>query len=451
MHKSLWIKFLVLLITVSAISLSAALLLRELMIGDFREYLEGEMEDRVYWVIADLENTYMKYNGWKEDIIIEDAIWALMLGLEIKIRDVNGAVMMDTKEAIATLPKLMEKRVPAVSQFKASGMAGDFNPYPLFLKGKEIGSVEVRFLRPRKESVFIERSNSFLLISLFALGGIALVLSIVFSKKLTDPIKKLTLAAKAVSKGDFKSRVAISSSGELKTLSDTFNMMAQSLYMQETLRKKLISNVAHELRTPLGVVKSELESMVDGIYPINKETLISMDTEIDRLKSILEGIEDLFEAEASSLSLKLRDIGVKPFLMNITERFNVLFLEKGVHLTLQCDDGLMVHADPDRLSQIIINLLSNALKATEKGGQVLIKADRKDSEVCIKVGDTGIGIKKDDMPFIFERFYKGSPGGLGLGLPIVKELVEAHKGRIEVESEAGRGSTFTVLFPSGKS
>ncbi|MCL5236217.1 MAG: HAMP domain-containing protein, partial [Nitrospirae bacterium] len=317
MHKSLWIKFLVLLITVSAISLSAALLLRELMIGDFREYLEGEMEDRVYWVIADLENTYVKYNGWKEDIIIEDTIWALMLGLEIKIRDVNGAVMMDTKEAIATLPKLMEKRVPAVSQFKASGMAGDFNPYPLFLKGKEIGSVEVRFLRPRKESVFIERSNSFLLISLFALGGIALVLSIVFSKKLTDPIKKLTLAAKAVSKGDFKSRVAISSSGELKTLSDTFNMMAQSLYMQETLRKKLISNVAHELRTPLGVVKSELESMVDGIYPINKETLISMDTEIDRLKSILEGIEDLFEAEASSLSLKLRDIGVKPFLMNI--------------------------------------------------------------------------------------------------------------------------------------
>ncbi|MCL4491080.1 MAG: HAMP domain-containing histidine kinase [Nitrospirae bacterium] len=451
MHKSLWIKFLVLLITVSAISLSAALLLRELMIGDFREYLEGEMEDRVYWVIADLENTYVKYNGWKEDIIIEDTIWALMLGLEIKIRDVNGAVMMDTKEAIATLPKLMEKRVPAVSQFKASGMAGDFNPYPLFLKGKEIGSVEVRFLRPRKESVFIERSNSFLLISLFALGGIALVLSIVFSKKLTDPIKKLTLAAKAVSKGDFKSRVAISSSGELKTLSDTFNMMAQSLYMQETLRKKLISNVAHELRTPLGVVKSELESMVDGIYPINKETLISMDTEIDRLKSILEGIEDLFEAEASSLSLKLRDIGVKPFLMNITERFNVLFLEKGVHLTLQCDDGLMVRADPDRLSQIIINLLSNALKATEKGGQVLIKADRKDSEVCIKVGDTGIGIKKDDMPFIFERFYKGSPGGLGLGLPIVKELVEAHKGRIEVESEAGRGSTFTVLFPSGKS
>lgn len=448
MLKSLWIKFLILLFAVSVISMSSALFLRELMIKDFRGYLEGELEDRVYWVMADLEGTYEKYSGWNEEVISEDAVWALMLGLEIKIQDNNGIVVMDTGKAINRLSPLMKRRVFAVSDFKEAAMADSFQPYAMFLGGEEIGSLEVRFIRPRKETVFIKRSNRFLLISLLLLGGLTIALSVIFSRKLTNPIKRLVTAAQKISEGNLKSRVSIIGSDEIGRLSETFNRMAQNLETHESLRKKLISNIAHELRTPIGAIRGELEGMMDSLIPTDKEQLHSLYEETGRLKHILDGIEELTQAQASALTLRKQSIELRPFFKNIVERFNKLFLDKGVAMELQCDDGIIVNADPDRLSQIVINLLSNALKATGAGGKVWIKGGKKDKEMLIEVGDTGCGIKQEDLPFIFERFYKASIGGVGLGLAIVKELVEAHKGRIEVKSEYGKGSAFAVYIPS---
>lgn len=445
--KSLWVKFLILLLAVSMTALSGAFMLRELMIRDFRDYLEGEMEDRVYWVIADIEGTYEKYSGWNEDSSAEDAIWALMLGLEITIKDMNDNVIMDTGKAINKLPPLMQRRIKAISEQRASEEKGDFLPYPLFLGGKEIGHLEVKFLRPGKESIFIQRSNKFLLISLFAIGGLAILLSIIFSKRLTNPLKRLDAAAKAISEGNLKSRVQPSGSDEINRLSETFNRMAQHLEQQESLRKRLISNVAHELRTPLSAVRGELEGMVDGIIPTDKEHLQSLYEEINRLKHILEGIEELSRAEAGALWLKKQPVNLKSFLRNITERFIKQAMERGSALELQCDDELMVLADPDRLSQIVINLLSNAIKATEEGGNIWVRAGKKHSEVFIEISDSGCGIREEDLPFIFERFYKVSKGGLGLGLAVAKELTDAHGGRIEVKSEYGKGSTFTVFIP----
>ncbi len=448
MLKSLWIKFLILLLSVSIIALSAALFLRELMIKDFREYLEGEIEDRVYWVMADLEGTYERYSGWKEDTIIEDTIWALMLGLEIRIKDVNGRTVMDTGKAIASLSPLMKRRVMAISDFRKTGRSDLFLPYPLFLGGKEIGQIEVRFLRPKKETVFIERSNRFLLFSFLAMGGLAILLSIVFSKRLTNPIGRLSSAARAISEGDLKSRVEVSGSDEISRLSETFNRMAQNLEMQESLRKKLISNIAHELRTPVGAVRGELEGMIDGVIPANKEGLKSLYEEIGRLKKIIEGLEDLAQAQAAVLTLRRQTLELGPFLQNILDRFSKAFNDKSISAEFQCYGRAKINADPDRLSQIIVNLLDNALKATGPGGRVWVKAGIKGSGTYIEVGDTGCGIKEDDLPFIFERFFRASEGGLGLGLAIVKELVEAHGWRIEVKSEYGRGSTFTVYISS---
>ncbi len=447
MLKSLWIKFLILLFAVSVISMSSALFLRELMIKDFREYLEGELEDRAYWVMADLEGTYERYSGWKEDVIGEDTIWALMLGLEIKIRDTNGIVVMDTEKAINRLSPLMKRRVFAVSDFREAAMAGSFQPYSMFLGGKEIGSLEVRFIRPKKEAVFIKRSNRFLLISLLLLGGLTIALSVIFSRKLTNPIKRLVTTAQKIGEGNLKSRVSIIGNDEIGRLSETFNRMAQNLETHESLRKKLISNIAHELRTPISAIRGELEGMMDSLIPTDKEQLHSLYEETGRLKYILDGIEELTQAQTSALTLRKQSIELRPFFKNIVERFNKLFLDKGVAMELQCDDGIIVNADPDRMSQIVINLLSNALKATAAGGKVWIRGGKKDKEVLIEVGDTGCGIKQEDLPFIFERFYKASTGGLGLGLAIVKELVEAHKGRIEVKSEYGKGSAFTIFVP----
>jgi len=430
------------------IALSGALILRELMIKDFRDYLEGEREDRVYWVIADIEGTYEKYAGWKEDVLSEDAIRALMLGLEITIKDMDENIIMDTKKAISKLPPLMQRRIKAISEMRSSEGKGEFIPYPLFLGGKEIGYLGVKFLRPVKESVFIERSNTFLLISLFTLGGLAILLSIIFSRKLTSPLKRLDTAAKEISEGNLRSRVQPSGSDEIGSLSETFNRMAQYLEQQESLRKRLISNVAHELRTPLSAIRGELEGMIDGIIPTDKEHLQSLYEEINRLRYILEGIEELSRAESGALWLKKQNITLKPFLKNIIERFTKQVTDRGGALKLFCDEELVVPADPDRLGQIVINLLSNAIKATEEGGDIWVKAGKTHSEVFIDVSDTGSGIKEEDLPFIFERFYKASKGGLGLGLAVAKELTDAHGGRIEAKSEYGKGSSFTVFIPT---
>ncbi len=447
MLRSLWIKFLILLVIISAIALSSAFVLREFMIHDFRKYLEGEMEDRIYWVIADLERTYEKYTDWKEDVIMEDTIWALMLGLEVRIKDANDKVIMDSEKALNSLSPSVKRRLNAISQYRSPKTDNIFQPYPLFLAGKEIGSLEVRFLEPRKESIFIARSNTFLLISLLIVGVVAILLSVLFSKKLTNPIKNLDSATEAIMEGNLKRRVAVSGNDEIGRLSETFNKMAQKLELQESLRRKLISNVAHELRTPLGAMRSEMEGIMDNIVPLDQKQIQSLYEETGRLKHILEGIEDLAQAEASSVTLEKQLVELKPFLTHIVERFSRLSRDKGISIELECADTIMINADPEKLSQVVINLLSNALKATEAGGYVRVKAGRIASEVFMEVKDTGIGIKQEDLPFIFERFYKVSEGGLGLGLTIVKELIEAHGGRIEVKSEFGKGSAFTVFIP----
>lgn len=448
MFKSLWLKFVILLITVSLIALSAAFLLRELMLKDFREYLEGEREDRIYWITAAMESSYDKNEGWSTKDVVEDMIWALMLGFDVRLYDMKGEVVMDTERAINAQSQAVVRRVIALSDFDERRTGEKFVPYPLFLGGEQIGHLEASLLSPRKEGVFVARSDRLLLVSLLVLGGFAIIFSVFFSRRLTFPIKGLTRAATDISGGNLKSRVKISGNDEIAQLSDAFNRMAQSLEIQESLRRKLTTNIAHELRTPISAIRGELEAMIDGLIPFDKEHLQSLYAEIGRLRKIIEGIEELSQAEASSRYLRKTIFPLYPFLEGISSRFGVLFAEKGVGIELSCDEKLTINADPDRLSQIIINLLSNALKATESGGNVMITAKEGPTGTVIEVGDSGSGIADEDIPFIFERFYRGAKGGLGIGLTIVRELIEAHGGTITARSDAGKGSVFTLTFPA---
>ncbi|OGR00551.1 MAG: hypothetical protein A2505_01245 [Deltaproteobacteria bacterium RIFOXYD12_FULL_55_16] len=450
MFRSLWIKFLILLFAVSVIALSAAFILRELMIHDFREYLEGDREDRVSWVTADIERSYEKHAGWKREIIgelSEDAVWAFMLGFEIRLLDSGGRVIMDTKRALDTLSPLVRNRVLGVSERAPQKQAGSYLPYPLFLAGKEIGRLEVSFLQPQKELVFIDRSNRFLLFSLLALGGLAFVLSLVLSRRLTRPIKRLAAAAVAVSEGNLKTRVPVVGRDEIGKLAAMFNRMVQILETQEALRKKLLANTAHELRTPLGAMQGELEGMMDGLFPVDRQHLGSLLEETDRLKNILNAMEELAQAQASVLTLKKQHFELGKFLLQVVSRFRPAAQNKAVEFNVACEKGLIVYADPDLLTQVMLNLLSNALKATDRVGRVTVRAARQDAEVLLEIQDTGAGIRPEDLPFIFERFFKASEGGFGLGLAIVKELMEAHGGRIEARSEYGKGSVFSLSLP----
>ena len=449
MFKSLWLKFLILLCGVAALGLSGTIVLRELMLKDFRAYLEGETEDKIYWIIADLEGAYDRNSGWNVDAQAQNAIWAFTLGFEIRLLDQAGNLVIDTEKAIETTSSRVKRRLLALSQFRELKETGDFFPYPLFLSGQQIGTLEINELKPLREGIFLSRSNRFLLLAILIIGGLAIIVSVLFSWRLTRPIKELALAASAISNGNFKGRVSASRRDEVGELSETFNRMAQALETQELLRRKLIADVAHELRTPLGAMRGELEGMIDGLISNDTSRLQSLHDETGRLKKVVDGIEELNQAEASVLSLHVQHFGVKPFLGNIIDRYRNVFQEKGVALELSCPHEIEINADPERVSQIIVNLLSNALRATNSGGHVSVSVLPIDSELGISVVDTGSGIAEKDLPFIFERFYHGPGGGLGIGLTIVRELAEAHGGRVEAKSAIGKGSQFTFFLPTG--
>lgn len=455
MIRSLWVKFLILLLSISVISLSAALTLRELIVKDFEEYLEGEKEDRIYRIMAVIEGSYERHSGWSQELLQENAVWALLLGYEVKIFDEEHNQLISTKKSIEYLPPLMQRRISAITGFssESSLITSDvpFINYPLFLGGQGIGFIEIRPVFSHetqgKERIFMMRSNRFLVIVIFVLGGLSLLLSFIYSKRMTEPIKKLTIAATDISEGNVKSRVSVKGKDEISNLSRAFNVMADNLEVQESLRRKMTSNIAHELRTPLSAMQGEIEGMLDGLMKIDRERLISLHEETNRLKHIIEGIEELSRAQASVLELHRKSFHLKPFLATLKERFEKLFSDKGVRLEFECNDAVTIDADPDKLSQIVINLLSNALKATGRGGVVRMKAGATEKSGFIEITDTGSGIKKEDLPFVFERFYRASEGGLGLGLTIAKELADAHGGRISVRSEYGKGSTFVLSIP----
>jgi two-component system sensor histidine kinase BaeS len=255
------------------------------------------------------------------------------------------------------------------------------------------------------------------------------------------------VAATAIGEGNRGARVAVRGDDELAKLSRVFNRMAETLERQEALRRRLCANMTHELRTPLAAMRGELEGIADGLIPASREQLQSLLEEIERLARFVASMEELVEAEAATVGLHKVRFPLGPYLEELRARHAVLYKQKAVELSIAAGGKLEVFADPDRLGQILRNLLGNALSATEAGGRVSIAAEASAEGVKISVADTGRGIDPEELPLIFERFYHGRQGGLGLGLAIVRELVEAHGGRIDVASVPGSGSTFTVTLP----
>ncbi|MDF1525399.1 MAG: ATP-binding protein [bacterium] len=450
MFRSLWAKFFILLLVVSLIGLSAALYMRQMMLGDFKAYLDGERLDRVYLVMANLEGSHERNNGWDRRELSRSAIQALMLGMEVKVQDVRGSIVMDTQQALEELPPFMARRVLSRIEGEPLTGTGEFFRYPLFLGGKRVGTLDVKILARDRGLLFAQRSTRFMIISFLMMGGIAIFASLFVSRRLTLPLKRLVEQTRAIRRGELGSRADIASNDEIGKLSHAFNEMADDLELQESLRRKLIANVAHELRTPLAAMRGELEGMIDGVLAADKDQMRSLHEETGRLGTILDGIDDLTQAQASSLTLEKRDVELKTFLGNIRDRFGARAEEGGVKVGLVVEDGALVWADPDRLSQIVINLLSNAVKATSAGGTVTLKAGTDGDMSFIEVSDSGKGISDEELPHIFERFFRGTGGGLGLGLTIVRELVDAHGGEISVHSRVGEGTSVRVTLSGRK-
>jgi two-component system sensor histidine kinase BaeS len=274
------------------------------------------------------------------------------------------------------------------------------------------------------------------------------------ARRIVAPVRALADAARRVAGGEF-AQIPVTSQDELGEMALAFNTMAAELKQQHTLRRRIMADIAHELRTPLSVLQIDLESIEDGLSEPTPEAVTRLREEVALLNRLVEDLRMLSLAEAGELQLEVQRVDVDYLVQTAVDRVRGIAQEKGVSLTSELPEGLpAVAGDEQRLSQVLSNLLSNALRHTAPGGQIAVVAQRVDGkDVRIAVQDNGEGIPADELPHVFERFYRTDharsrdTGGSGLGLAIARSLVEAHGGQIWVESVEGDGSTFAFSLP----
>lgn len=283
----------------------------------------------------------------------------------------------------------------------------------------------------------------------------AVTVSSIVAWRIISPVRVLLAASKRMAAGDYGDRLTVNRTDELGELARSFNRMAGALNDTETRRMELIGNVAHELRTPLASIRGIMEGLTDGVLPPDAETFQDVQREASRLERLTSELSELSKAESGAMELTFAPVQLADLCRTAAGRLVGQFADKDVALSLELEESLpMVHADGERVLQVLINLLGNALQYTDPGGTVTVHCTRDGAALRVAVRDTGVGLSDDDLPRVFERFYRvdksrsRARGGSGIGLTIALHLVRAHGGTIEAKSDGpGLGSTFTVVLP----
>ncbi|WP_245596734.1 sensor histidine kinase [Shimazuella kribbensis] len=288
-----------------------------------------------------------------------------------------------------------------------------------------------------------------------AVGTILLAVCISFyiAKRMTAPMIEMRKIAEQMALGNWNSRVKVEGTDELAHLGQTLNHLTEQLQKHEVLRRNLTSDVAHELRTPLATLKSHMEAFEDGIWEPTPVRIHSCQEELERLIHLVGDLEQLTNLESPGFTLHKRKENLVEIIQQSVRTMETNFILKNVELVTQIPECVVVFADRNRIAQILINILSNSLKFTSSGGTVIVKVTEGDNDATILIRDTGIGIPDSEVSKIFERFYRVDKsrsrklGGSGIGLTIVKKLVEEHKGSIRVESKVGKGTSVFISIP----
>ena len=331
---------------------------------------------------------------------------------------------------------------------------------PIVANGQQVGFL---FLVPFDHFApgslpLVRRPLQGFLMAGLVIGAGSLVVGFVFSRGMSLPLVRLTEATRAVAAGNLNVRVPAQYAGEMGELATAFNQMAQELARADGLRRNMTADVAHELRTPLSVIRGKLEGVLDGVYPATPEHLEPILEETNLLTHLVEDLRLLALAEAGQLTLEKREMDVGDLLRDTQVNFGPQAADRGVTLALDLPSELpRVMGDWRRISQVLGNLLTNALRHTPQGGCVTLSAaalpPHGGGGVEVTVADTGTGIAPEDLSYVFERFWRGEKsrsragGGTGLGLAIARQLVEVHGGTISVQSTLGKGSQFRFTLP----
>jgi signal transduction histidine kinase len=290
-------------------------------------------------------------------------------------------------------------------------------------------------------------------------AAVLLGLATVFSRRITRPISRLTAAARTMAEGDLSVRVAGNRVREINELAEAFNSMAGSIEAADGQRRQLTADVAHELRTPLSIIKGRLEGMQDGVYATTPEQIKLLLDETALLERLIEDLRILAQADAGQLPLYMEPVQIEVVVRSVARAFAPQAEAVGVMLRVEPGASLPeLHADPQRISQVLGNLVSNALRHTPSGGTITLRAwvvPGDAGHVHVSVQDTGVGITPEDLPRIFDRFWKADrarsrSGGAGLGLAIARRIVEAHGGRIWAYSTPGMGATVGFSLPAAR-
>lgn len=430
---------------------------------EFEEYVKKQQKLEADGIAQNISGQYsVTDGGWNIDYVHGMGMYALEDGFLIKLYDKAGNVLWDAEHHDMTLCHEMMQSITVLMQEERPGLEGDFvtHRYDLEQSGSVVGYLDISYYSP-----YYMNENDFRFITslnriLMAVGSISLigavVMGVLLANSMAKPISKVVENTQKISDGDYdtklKEDIRIK---ELHELAHAVNQMAESLEEQETLQKRLTSDVTHELRTPVANISSYIEMMIDGCMEPTPERLQSCYDELQRLSDLISDLERLRQAESENLVLDRSNVDLRELSQTVMRNFESQLLEKNLGGQVM-GDASIVPVDEGRMQQVLTNLVSNAIKYTNDGGSIRIIIEDTEDSGIIHVEDSGIGIPQEDLKRIFERFYRTDrsrdrrSGGSGIGLAIVKTIVQAHKGQISVESEEGKGSRFTIVLPKNE-
>ncbi|MFT3982638.1 MAG: ATP-binding protein [Lachnospiraceae bacterium] len=425
---------------------------------EFESYIAQQEQERSQNIVSDLAVQYdASAGGWNQDFLHTIGMYALYDSYILKIYDAGGTLLWDAENHDMT--RCWQVMDEISSRMEKASRSGGFvsHRYDIEREGQAVGSVSITYYGPyffsENDFQFINTLNIVLLVIGILAGVFSVIVGSLLARRIARPVTKTVDITKQIARGNYELRFeGETNTRELYDLVAAVNQLSCALSEQENLRKQLTTDVAHELRTPLAAVGAHLEAMLEGVWEATPERLAGCYEEIIRLGTLVADLEQLAKAEGDSLKLSKSKTDLLEIARIAYEALEAEAGKKGLSVSVSGESSF-VNADQDRLCQVAINLLSNAIKYTPEGGIIMIETEDTGSNGILRVKDNGIGISEEELPLIFERFYRTDKsrsrktGGAGIGLTIAKSIVSAHSGEITVRSEVNTGSCFMVTIP----
>ncbi len=422
--------------------------------GEVRTLVQRQQAATARSTVAALSDAYREAGSWAAADLRPARALAVEAGARLEVRDAGGALVFQAGRGAGPGgagpgAAAHGARSPAVET-----AYGPATVRRVVVGGTIVGRASLRFpadALPAPERQLRSALVRTTLVGAAIAAAVALVIGIAVTHAIIRPLRRLTDAVQRLGRGERSSRVNLDAPGELGELAAAVDAMAASLEREDELRKALTADVAHELRTPVTILAAHLEAILDGVADATPEHVASLFEEVQRLGRLIEDLETLASAEAAGLRLERTPLELAALVRSTVDLLAPRFESAGVRVDVRADREVVVAGDGRRLGQVVRNLLTNALAFTPPGGSVDVLLEARNGTARLAVSDTGIGISAEELPHVFERFWRGrgthGTQGSGIGLAVVDELVRAHGGSVGAESDRGRGARFTVELP----